>query len=149
MSAYDELSPENRRKVDELLADTEANNGLAPVDLDQFWADQKVARQDPFGANIPQPSFGAVCNWECLFEELGIDIEVGPIRHAIFAPYETFNILLLAYDCRVRHGTPRTLGCMDVRWADLKELTGLSMPPADQQIRQELLRRGLWGFDAA
>ena len=101
------------------------------------------------GGTLEEDEAPTACIAREVFEELGIDIEVGPIRHAIFAPYETFNILLLAYDCRVRHGTPRTLGCMDVRWADLKELTGLSMPPADQQIRQELLRRGLWGFDAA
>jgi hypothetical protein len=47
--AYDELSAENRRKVDRLLADTQANDGLAPVDLDAFWRDQALARANPFG----------------------------------------------------------------------------------------------------
>ena len=49
-----------------------ANGGLADVDLEQFWADQEVARADPFGAHIPQVAFGAILNWECVFAELGI-----------------------------------------------------------------------------
>jgi len=73
MSAYENLSDENRRKVERLLADTEANNGLAPVDLEQFWADQEAAGADPFGADIPQVAFGACCTWECLFDELGLE----------------------------------------------------------------------------
>jgi len=71
MGAYEELSAENRSKVDRLLAETKANGGLAPVDVEQFWADQQVARQDPFGADIPQVPLGAICNWECVFAELG------------------------------------------------------------------------------
>ncbi|MFU8779774.1 MAG: uroporphyrinogen decarboxylase family protein [Kiritimatiellia bacterium] len=70
--AYDSLTAENRSKVDTLLAETQANGGLAPVDLEQFWQDQKVARANPFGADIPQVPLGAICNWECIFEELGI-----------------------------------------------------------------------------
>jgi uroporphyrinogen decarboxylase len=72
-NAYDQLSPENQKKVDQLLADTKANDGLAPVDIQQFWEDQKVARADPFGKDIPQVPLGAICNWECIFEELGIE----------------------------------------------------------------------------
>lgn len=73
MGAYDDLNEANRRKVDELLADTAANGGMAPVDLDRFWADQQVARKDPFGLDIPQVPLGAICNWECAFDELGIE----------------------------------------------------------------------------
>lgn len=73
MGAYEQLSRENQQKVNQLLADTNAHGGMAPLDLDQFWADQKRARENPFGADIPQPSFGAACNWECIFDELGIE----------------------------------------------------------------------------
>lgn len=73
MGAYELATTENRQKVDQLLADTKANNGLAPVDLDQFWSDQQTARKDPFGSDIPQPSFGANCSWECIFDEFGIE----------------------------------------------------------------------------
>ena len=73
MAAYDNLGEENRRKVDRLLADTRAAGGLAPVDLDRFWKDQEIARCNPFGAAIPQVPLGAICNWECIFDELGIE----------------------------------------------------------------------------
>ncbi len=70
MSAYEMASKEHRRMVDALLADTKENDGLAPVDIDRFWADQKIAKRDPFGANIPQVPLGAICTWECVFDEL-------------------------------------------------------------------------------
>ncbi len=73
MGAYEKLSNEDRQKVDDLLAETKANGGLAPVDLDQFWADQDRSRQAPFGADIPQCSFGAILTWECIFEEFGLE----------------------------------------------------------------------------
>ncbi len=73
MGAYEQLSPENRTKVDSLLAETRANDGLAPVDIERFWADQELAKADPFGADIPQVPLGAICNWECTFAELGIE----------------------------------------------------------------------------
>lgn len=71
MGAYEQASAEHKRQVDELLAETAANGGLAPVDLDRFWADQAVSLKNPFGADIPQVPFGAICNWECVFNELG------------------------------------------------------------------------------
>jgi len=71
--AYNQLSAENRRKVDRLLADTKANGGLAPLDIEAFWKDQKLARANPFGADIPQVLFGAICGEECIFDELGIE----------------------------------------------------------------------------
>lgn len=73
MGAYDQLCNENRRKVDTLLSDTKANGGLAPLDVDQFWADNEASRKDPFGGAIPQVPLGAICNWECIFDELGIE----------------------------------------------------------------------------
>ena len=48
----------------EFVDKAHANNGLAPVDLDKFWADQRIARADPFGEHIPQVAFGAICNWD-------------------------------------------------------------------------------------
>jgi len=73
MGAYDLISSENRHKVDQLLAETAVNGGLAPVDIDRFWVDQDAARKNPFGQDIPQVPLGAICNWECIFDELGIE----------------------------------------------------------------------------
>jgi uroporphyrinogen decarboxylase len=73
MSTYELATAENKQKVDQLLADTKANDGLAPVDLDQFWRDQTLARANPFASDIPQVSFSAVLSWECIFGEFGIE----------------------------------------------------------------------------
>ena len=64
---------EHRELAARLLRETDANGGLAPVDLEKFWADQKVARADPFGRDIPQLAFGASLTGECVFDELGIE----------------------------------------------------------------------------
>ncbi len=55
-----------------LVAETRRNGGMAPVDLDRFWADQEIARRDPFGARIPQVPLGAILTGECVYAELGI-----------------------------------------------------------------------------
>jgi len=48
------------------------NQGLAPVDIERFWADQEKASADPFGAHIPQVPLGMRMSRECVFAELGI-----------------------------------------------------------------------------
>ena len=73
MGAYETASAEHRKMVDDLLAETKANHGLAPLDLERFWQDQEIAAKDPFGAHIPQVPLGAICNWECVFDELGVE----------------------------------------------------------------------------
>lgn len=73
MAAYADLSPAQRRDVDRLLSETHAAGGLAPVDLDAFWRDNAKAQANPFGRDIPHCAFGAVLNWECVFDELGIE----------------------------------------------------------------------------
>ena len=56
----------------ELVAAMHRNEGLAPVDLEQFWADQEAARENPFGEDIPQVPLGAVLTNECVYAELGV-----------------------------------------------------------------------------
>jgi uroporphyrinogen decarboxylase len=81
MGAYDLLPGEAKKKVDQLLEDTAANGGLAPVDLDQFWMDQKAAAAAPFAETAPQTAFGAICNWECIFDEFGIEQDWWRFQH--------------------------------------------------------------------
>ena len=59
--------------AEKLVRQAHANDGLAPIDLEQFWADQKIAIADPFGKHIPQVPLGAICNWECVFDEMEIE----------------------------------------------------------------------------
>lgn len=73
--------PEHAAMADKLVQEMHSNNGLAPLDLDQFWRDQDIAEQQPFGDNIPQVAFGGTLNHECVFDELGIDIDVWRYDH--------------------------------------------------------------------
>lgn len=82
MGAYDLASSDHRRLADELLTDTRANGGLAPVDLDRFWRDQAVAAADPFSEDAPQCSFGAILNLECVFDELSVAQDWWRFLHA-------------------------------------------------------------------
>jgi uroporphyrinogen decarboxylase len=66
------LTTDHIATAESLVAEAHANDGLAPVDLDRFWADHAVSRADPFGEDIPQMPLGAICKWECVFEELDI-----------------------------------------------------------------------------
>jgi uroporphyrinogen decarboxylase len=81
MGAYDDQPAEQKQLVDALLAETAANRGLAPVDLGQFWRDQAIAVSSPFGPDIPQVPLGAVCNWECVFDELGEPVDHWRFNH--------------------------------------------------------------------
>jgi uroporphyrinogen decarboxylase len=64
---------EIQKKTKELVAETKKNDGLAPVGRERFWADQEIARKDPFGSSIPQVPLGIGMNWECVFGELGVE----------------------------------------------------------------------------
>ncbi len=66
------ITTEHQHMIESLLADTRANGGLAPVDIEQFWADQAVAIAAPFGADIPQCPLGIMMSGECVYDELGI-----------------------------------------------------------------------------
>ncbi|MCL2641643.1 MAG: hypothetical protein FWD53_12410 [Phycisphaerales bacterium] len=54
-----------------LVAEAKANGGLAPVDIERFWADQDAAMKDPFAAGIQVP-LGIFHSNETVFDELGI-----------------------------------------------------------------------------
>jgi 8-oxo-dGTP diphosphatase len=84
-----------------------------------------------------------------LREELHVTIEIEGIQQAVFKQYERFNILLLAYKCGIKEGTPEAIGCRAIKWVREDELRHLLMPPADEEIRENLLQRGLWDLDVA
>ncbi len=65
-------TPEQIRQAEWLVQQTRDNDGLAPVDLERFWADNELARKDPFGPEIPQAALGIRMNSECVFAELGL-----------------------------------------------------------------------------
>jgi uroporphyrinogen decarboxylase len=65
----------------QLVAAARANGGLAPVDVDRFWADNEAAARDPFAATAPQVPLGATMSWECVFDELGVEEDAWRFLH--------------------------------------------------------------------
>jgi uroporphyrinogen decarboxylase len=59
-------------KAQWLLHQADANDGLAPVDLERFWHDQDLAARDPFSPTIPQLPLNVFHSSEPVFDELGI-----------------------------------------------------------------------------
>jgi uroporphyrinogen decarboxylase len=57
---------------EKLVRAAQANGGLAPLDLDRFYADQERAVRDPWAADCPQVPLGIGMPRECLFAELGL-----------------------------------------------------------------------------
>jgi uroporphyrinogen decarboxylase len=67
------LQPHHIATAETFVAKAWRNGGLASLDLDRFWADNELASADPFGKTIPQVPLGAICNWECVFAEMGVE----------------------------------------------------------------------------
>ncbi len=72
--------PEHVMMAQSLVEETRRNDGLAPVDLERFWADQDVAAGEPFG-DIPQVPLGAILTTECVFDELGVEEDMWRYLH--------------------------------------------------------------------
>ena len=67
------LKPEHLEKARALVAEAHAHNGLAPLDIEQFWRDDAIAQRDPFSPDAPQPALGLRgMSHECLFAELDV-----------------------------------------------------------------------------
>lgn len=64
-----------------LVSATRRRGGLAPVDIERFWADQEAAMRDPFGPGIPQCPLGVLMSGECVFAELGIEEDFWRYEH--------------------------------------------------------------------
>ncbi len=56
-----------------LVREAYANGGLAPVELEKFWADQEIAIRNPWGKDIPQVPLGIGMGIDPVFVELGVE----------------------------------------------------------------------------
>jgi uroporphyrinogen decarboxylase len=66
------VTPDQLRRAEELVAETQANDGLAPVDLERFWEDQTKARGSVWADDCPQLPLGIGMSSECVWTELGL-----------------------------------------------------------------------------
>ncbi|HNT35719.1 MAG TPA: uroporphyrinogen decarboxylase family protein [bacterium] len=73
---YEVLNQDHIKIARELVEEARAHDGMIPMDLEKFWADNHLANSNPFGAEIPQVAFGATLTSECVFDELGVPEDV-------------------------------------------------------------------------
>jgi len=65
----------HRKQAQELVDETHAKGGLAPVDIDLFWEQHDAAMRDIWSSEIPQAPFGAFCSCDCVEDELGKPVD--------------------------------------------------------------------------
>ena len=73
MSIMVPLRPEHAAMARDLVGEMHAHDGLAPVDLERFWANDETAQANPFGDTAPQVAMGCTLTGECVYAELGIE----------------------------------------------------------------------------
>ena len=67
-------------------------------------------------------------------EEVGIEIDASePLDRVVYAyPHGVVDISF--FQCRLKAGTPRPLGCAEVRWVGGTELAAYRFPPANESV---------------
>jgi len=78
-----------------------------------------------------------------IYEELGIDIEVGEHLITVEHVYTHLHVTLTVHHCRHITGVPQPLECDEVRWVNLDELEQFSFPEANIQIIAALRERSV------
>jgi len=73
-----------------------------------------------------------------LREELGSEVEVGPLFAEVTHRYQTKTVQLRFFVCRWQCGEPAPLECAAVAWVSKAELRQFEFPPADAQLVQRL-----------
>ena len=67
-------------------------------------------------------------------EEVGLEVEVGPCVGSVRHAYTHFTITLDAFQCVSSEGTPRPIGCSQVRWIRWRELHRFPFPRANHKL---------------
>ncbi len=72
-------------------------------------------------------------------EELGIDVAVQDLFCEAIYPYSHTTLALYFYNCAIRGGEIKPLGCQDFHWVTPEELPHYSFPPANSPLICELV----------
>ncbi len=73
-----------------------------------------------------------------LREELGIEIEVGPVLETVYHHYDWGSVLIIAYRCRQLSGAIQHLEVADHAWVEPERFATYPILPADQPILDKL-----------
>lgn len=69
------------QQAEKLVDKARRKGGMAPIDLDRFWADDEIALSDPWSPTCPQVPLGVRMAAECAFDEFGVKEEWHKLRH--------------------------------------------------------------------
>ncbi|MBE6855530.1 MAG: (deoxy)nucleoside triphosphate pyrophosphohydrolase [Ruminococcus sp.] len=76
-------------------------------------------------------------------EELGVTVEVGSVYMALTHEYPDLTVHLTLFNARIAEGVPQKLEHNDIRWITVEEIPAYDFCPADEEILEELKKRGL------
>jgi 8-oxo-dGTP diphosphatase len=74
-----------------------------------------------------------------LVEELGIEVDVGPLVETVEHAYPEKTVLLKFFQCRWKAHEPQALGCPAFQWVTAEHLSRYSFPAADARLLQRLV----------
>lgn len=69
-----------------------------------------------------------------IWEELGIEIEVGEHLITVDYVYTHLRVTLTVHHCRHLTGVPQPLECDEIRWVKLDEMDQFTFPKANDKI---------------
>ncbi|MDQ7039796.1 MAG: A/G-specific adenine glycosylase [Rhodothermus sp.] len=106
----------------------------------------------PGGKREPGESLEAACARE-LYEELGVQVAVGPCLAKVRHAYTHFRVTLYAFRCTLKAGEPCSRTGLPLRWVPLNELDRYAFPRANrrliERIKQLRLQPDLFASEAA
>jgi len=95
----------------------------------------------PGGKREPSETFEQCLHRE-LREELGIEVEVGPLVEELTHDYPDRSVHLRFFRCRWLLHEPQPLHCQALAWVTAGELSQYQFPAADQRLLARL--RSAW-----
>lgn len=112
--------------------------------LTQRRADQSLPLQWEFPGGKIEPGEGPVpALARELAEELDVRASIGRIWDVLFHPYETFDLFMLVYHCRLAPGEQvRCVQVNDAAWCRIEELARYDILAADRPLVERLVREG-------
>jgi 8-oxo-dGTP diphosphatase len=75
-------------------------------------------------------------------EELGCQVEVGPIHEVVFHAYPEFDLTMLVYAATIVAETPRAVDVAEIAWVAVADLPALDLLPADYPLARALAAGG-------
>lgn len=116
-------------KNDELFIQRRSEEGM----LGGLW-------EFPGGKHEEGETLAQTCHRE-LQEELGIQVDVGPLFHKVNHAYSHFKITMHAFTCHLKAGTPLSTSGLPTAWVAVDDLHTYAFPRANRHLIAKLLER--------